>query len=262
MEHFVKLWSSILDSSVWRQPIHIKVVWVTMLAMAERDGYVGASILGIADRAGVTREQAKEAIQCFLSPDEDSRTKTNDGRRLVEVERGWHILNFQAHRERRDEEQKRIADRERQRKSRQSRSVTPSHTSSPPSPVVAHAEAEADGEGDREVHQITPPPPKGAKTAAVKPDDVTGQTWSDWVAHRKAKRATVTETVVRGMRKEADKAGITLDEAMRYSCTMGWQGFQADWLKTKGRMGVGVPESRKMDYTPGTDESNGWEAAK
>ena len=95
-----------------------------------------------------------------------------------------------------------------------------------------------------------------------RPSDVPEQVWADWCAHRRKKRATVSATVLKGMRAEAAAAGLSLADAMSLSVTNGWQGFRADWLKTKGRMGVGVPEAKKRVYIAGTDESNGWEDPK
>lgn len=66
-----------------------------------------------------------------------------------------------------------------------------------------------------------------------KPPDVDTQTWDDFKAHRKTKRASLTETVVEGYRREADKAGISLQAAIETSITNGWQGFKADWILNK-----------------------------
>lgn len=67
------------------------------------------------------------------------------------------------------------------------------------------------------------------------PNGVTEQTWRDWLALRKAKRAPVTETVVDGAAAEAMKASMTLDAFLRVWCTRGTQGLQADWLKPNER---------------------------
>lgn len=103
--------------------------------------------------------------------------------------------------------------------------------------------------------------PKAPKRPAVeRPEDVSEQTWADWLAHRKAKRATVTATVLSKLRSEAQRAGVTLDEAMATCAANGWQGFNAEWLnKTNGRaVGVrrapGFNENKPEDYRkPGED---------
>jgi hypothetical protein len=34
-----------------------------------------------------------------------------------------------------------------------------------------------------------------------------------------------------GIRTEAEKAGMTMDEALAMCCTRGWQSLRADWVK-------------------------------
>jgi hypothetical protein len=79
-------------------------------------------------------------------------------------------------------------------------------------------------------------------TSVQCPDDVDQQTWTDWRALRKAKRAPVTETVVAGARREAQKAGMSLQAFFEVWCTRGSQGLQADWLKPAERA-PGAPVS-------------------
>ena len=50
----------------------------------------------------------------------------------------------------------------------------------------------------------------------------------DWVAARKG--AKVTQSVLDGMQREADKAGISLAEAVRICAENSWRGFRADYL--------------------------------
>lgn len=93
MSGYTKLFGSILDSSVWMEPVETRVVWITMLAKADRHGVVSVVIPKLAQHAGVSIEAAERAIECFLSPDKYSRTKAHEGRRIVEVEEGWRLLN-------------------------------------------------------------------------------------------------------------------------------------------------------------------------
>lgn len=67
-------------------------------------------------------------------------------------------------------------------------------------------------------------------TLPAKPDDVADQVWADWLELRKAKRAPVTQTVIDGARREANKAGMSLDAFLREWCVRGSQGLRAAWL--------------------------------
>lgn len=57
------------------------------------------------------------------------------------------------------------------------------------------------------------------------------QVASDWIKHRKAKRASSAQTVLDDRKEQAAIAGITLEDALRIEVSRGWQGFSADWLK-------------------------------
>lgn len=62
------------------------------------------------------------------------------------------------------------------------------------------------------------------------PFGVTEQTWADWVQLRKAKKAAISQTALNGIQREANKAGMSLEQALRTCCERGWQGFKADWV--------------------------------
>ena len=73
--------------------------------------------------------------------------------------------------------------------------------------------------------------PKGNRQKKIaRPDDVSQQVWDDFLALRKAKRATLTATALSGIRNEAGRAGMTLEHALSMCCMRGWQGFKAAWV--------------------------------
>jgi uncharacterized protein YdaU (DUF1376 family) len=71
-----------------------------------------------------------------------------------------------------------------------------------------------------------------------KPSDVDEKVWNDWLQHRKLKKAVVTETVLKTIRREALQASMTLQDALETMCTRGWTGFKAEWMKSNGRQSV------------------------
>lgn len=73
---------------------------------------------------------------------------------------------------------------------------------------------------------------KKKATVVACPSDVGLQEWNDWLALRKAKKAPVTETVVKSARKEAEKAGISFNAFLTIWCARGSQGLEASWLKS------------------------------
>ena len=74
---------------------------------------------------------------------------------------------------------------------------------------------------------------KATRTSVLCPQDVDAGVWDDWKQLRKSKRATVSETVVEGARKEATKAGMSLNQFLKEWCLRGSQGLKAEWIKDK-----------------------------
>lgn len=58
---------------------------------------------------------------------------------------------------------------------------------------------------------------------------ITGQLADDFIVLRKAKKAPITETALKGYQSEADKAGISICEAVAIAIKRNWQGFNASW---------------------------------
>jgi len=118
-EYFTKLFSSITDSSIWLEDNETRLVWITILAMADKHGNVMSSVPGLAHRARVTHADAQRAIELFLSPDAHSRSKAHEGRRLSVIDRGWRILNYQKFREMRSNDARKEQNRAAQQRHRQ-----------------------------------------------------------------------------------------------------------------------------------------------
>lgn len=165
MSGFVKLHTSILDSTVWLQSHATVRVWVTLLVLADARGYVAASIPGLARRANVSREECDEALAVFLAPDPDSRTKDAEGRRIMEVPGGWVVLNHAAYREARSDEARREQNRLAQQRFRERHGNKPKSKQGKPK-QKAEAEAEA---GQPLQLEAVPAPVKAAKLAPRDP---------------------------------------------------------------------------------------------
>ena len=58
---------------------------------------------------------------------------------------------------------------------------------------------------------------------------ITGQLAKDFIAHRKTKRGAISETQLSRLQKQADKAGISICEAVEICIERNWQGFNASW---------------------------------
>lgn len=81
------LFPAILDSSLnINEPLHVRWFFIACLALADADGVIELSAASIGHRANVTPEQAKEAIDRLTSPDAESTSEAEDGRRLIEID--------------------------------------------------------------------------------------------------------------------------------------------------------------------------------
>jgi hypothetical protein len=160
-ETYTKLFSSILRSSIWLEDDQTVRVWVAMLALADRAGYVGASVGGLAAQARVPRDAAERAIEKFLAPDQDSRSKDFEGRRIEVADRGWILLNYERFRDMRDEEARK--EYERKRKAEQRAKAKGSVPDSPemsrtvPACHEKSAQAEAEAEAEASAERISSP---------------------------------------------------------------------------------------------------------
>lgn len=76
----------------------------------------------------------------------------------------------------------------------------------------------------------TKPAPKSKPTSPAKPDGVSDPTWPDFQAHRRAKKAPITETALTAIGREAAQAGWTMEAALTEIVARDWRGFKAEWV--------------------------------
>ncbi len=153
MNGYTKLFGSIIASTIWREKTETKVVWITMLAMANKHGIVEASVPGLADLSRVSLADTQTALEIFSAPDTFSRTKDFDGRRIEAVDGGWVILNHAKYRAKMSLDERREYNRLKQQEFRerqkrasstncQTRSITVNHGDSQ-SAMSAQADTKA-----------------------------------------------------------------------------------------------------------------------
>lgn len=95
-----KIFTKILDSSIWLEPTPTRIVWLTFLAAMDEDGFAQfASVPNLAHRAVLTIEDTQKAVECLESPDVNSSDPEFEGRRVERVTGGWMILNSSKYRD-------------------------------------------------------------------------------------------------------------------------------------------------------------------
>ena len=143
---YTKLFSSIVASTIWREPDHVRLVWITMLAISDGCGQVHASVPGLADLARVSIEHCEDALSRLSAPDEYSRTKDHEGRRIEPIDGGWLVLNYVKHRLAGMQDHRREYMRQYMQQRRKQSVNTPLTIVNHHKPSFTQAEAEAEAE--------------------------------------------------------------------------------------------------------------------
>jgi len=161
---WTKLFGNIITSSIWCEDDKTRIMWITMLAMADAEGHVSGTIPGMAKVAKMSLEDAEKAIKKLSEPDKYSRSTEYDGRRIAESEDGfggWQILNYLKYRSVRDPVKRREQIRKAQAKYREKHRNSPNslnsnQNSNQSNPKSSHTDTDTDTEKEkRKVNQKT-----------------------------------------------------------------------------------------------------------
>ncbi len=154
---FAKLDENIITSTVWAEDSDTVRLWVYLLATADSEGIVRVTIPALAMHNRLTTERVREILDKFASPDPDSRSTADEGRRIRIVREPQfeiHLVNYldyrdkdctAALRKRRQRERERLAGSP-LHVTHVTRDVTVSRVTVTP---VTHGEGEGEGEGKR-----------------------------------------------------------------------------------------------------------------
>lgn len=124
MAGYTKLFNSILASTIWREDDKTRIVWITLLAMADKNGVAEGSVPGLADLARVTIPECEASLTKLMSADAYSRTTDHEGKRIAKVEGGWAILNHAKYRAKMNLDERREYNRIKQKEFRQKKAST------------------------------------------------------------------------------------------------------------------------------------------
>ena len=80
---------------------------------------------------------------------------------------------------------------------------------------------------------------------------IDGQLAQDYIALRKSHRAPITQTALKGIEREANSAGLSLEQALTICCERGWRGFRAEWLHSdRGNRPAANPKPNRINTVP------------
>lgn len=139
---YTPVFDTVFDGSMCGQ-WPVLPVWLTLLPLADWRGHIDMTPQAIAGRTGWPLELLLQGIRELCEPDPDSRSKEEEGRRLVPIDPerswGWRVVNIDLYRRRcrdaNDVAEGRAAERAKRYRERHapSRAVTSSHVTSPDS---------------------------------------------------------------------------------------------------------------------------------
>jgi hypothetical protein len=139
---YTKLFGTLINSTVWLEDNETRILWITMLAMADKNGEVKSSVPGLCKQAQISLEGCLKALGKFSAPDPLSTSQDYDGRRIEAINGGWLLLNYGRYRRMASLADKKENDAERQRRARErKRSGTVTVTGGHESPQQSHGES-------------------------------------------------------------------------------------------------------------------------
>ena len=109
---YAKVFAQIYDGTLCtRGPWEALVTFQQFLVLADMDGVVDMTPAAIARRTTIPLEIIERGIGELVKPDHESRTPTEEGRRLVPLAEGrswgWRVVNYAHYRELKREEDRR-----------------------------------------------------------------------------------------------------------------------------------------------------------
>lgn len=157
MSGYTKLFSSIIASTIWRADDKTRIVWITLLAMADRRGIVEASMPGLADMARMSLSACRQALDELEAPDEYSRSKEHEGRRILPISGGWLIVNYAKYRNQMSADDRREYLRQKKAESRARQH--PVNNRQQPSTLSTHTDPapDPDPKADLDLQEHAPP---------------------------------------------------------------------------------------------------------
>lgn len=118
---FAKVFGQIFDSSI-AEDYNCRRMFMDLLVLADSTGAVDMTIEAISRRTNVPMEEVVKYVKELCQPDEKSRSKLEEGKRLVPLDSardwGWQIVNYAHYRKIRDEAARREYFRDKQREHR------------------------------------------------------------------------------------------------------------------------------------------------
>ena len=95
MKEFIKLYETFWRGTLAKEGLHTRVLFLAMIQLADNEGILKESPANLADYAGMSVEEAEDALLVLQKPDPSSRTPDQDGRRVLDLGKNhWAVVNY------------------------------------------------------------------------------------------------------------------------------------------------------------------------
>lgn len=233
---YAKVFTQIYDGTLCTKgPWQALVTFQQLLVLADQDGNVDMTAAAIARRTTIPLEIIELGIAELLQPDPESRTPTEEGRRLVPLSEGrswgWRIVNYKHYRELKREEDRRQYHREywHKRKLKQDKSTQHDSTGSTKS-TEAYAEAEAKEVTTERKRSTRAEPVSTVSVQDLVLEGVDKQQAADWLKLRRDKKLALTRSAWDAIKEQGQSLGMSPAEVVKTCNASSWAGFKASWL--------------------------------
>ena len=199
-------------------------MFMDLLVLADSDGVVDMTYEAISRRTNVPIDEVKKYLHELGQPDPASRSKLNEGRRIIPIDSGrgwgWQIVNYSHYREIKDEEARRAYFRDAKRKSRNKRGLKKSKTPFDQSGQSLTSASASTSMFPSALGEV----PEGLRSP------VFNDAWDQWKKHRREIRKPITPTSERQQLAQLQVMGEKRAvAAINHSIANGWQGiFEPD----------------------------------
>lgn len=217
---YAKLFTSIYQGTL-RGDTHGLVVFTNLLAHADAEGWVDIHPKAIAEEVGLSIEQVRTALSALESPDPESRSPEEEGRRIVRLDEhrawGWRIVNHAKYRAIRSEEERREQNRLAQQRWREKhKQPVSTRKQNKPKQKQIHIQKQEDQK-------------KGAAKASQLglPDWLPKSAWNDWHNFRNSMKGWThkAKTLSLGTLTKLREKGHDPTAVIEQSIERGWTGL-------------------------------------
>lgn len=217
---FVKIYPGFFKGSLRDTPPFARLLFLGMITEADENGLARGTISFWAAYIGCSKEDVEASLEILSSPDPDSNSAAEEGRRIVRWGDGahtWRIVNYAKYFEKSRNEDRANYKREWDRKHAETRHVSGSKRPNPTKPD------KPDHENENENENNTPPTPSKKGIALSDILEPIRSTIEEFIQHRKnLKKPLTPEAIKRQLAKFEEWGAAEAKKRIEVAIESGW----------------------------------------